>query len=395
MGVESEIDGLSGSVSFDRHTSSLLNIASKIAEQLRESAAARERVNVQPFAEIELLRQGRLLEALQPREFDGGGLSWPQALRIVREIAAGDTSIGQLLGYHYSISRFVLIGGRQGQYEQVSPRAARERWLWADAVGPLGPDIELKRDGDGFRASGFKDFSTGASVADAILIYVKLDGRPGTAIIPKGRKGLRFDRSTWDHLGQRQTESSRTILDNVRVERDEIVGEIPANESDGSAISTLAIPLVQSAFSAFYLGAARGALRDAADYVRTTTRPWLHSSVTRAADDPYIIERFGEFDVSLLAAETLLDRAAEQLQEALTLGSRRQRASVVKQQSRRTRRRCRARESLSTSRIVSTKCRARGRPRGAMTSTGAGATCARIRCMTLWCTKPAKSVTLP
>jgi alkylation response protein AidB-like acyl-CoA dehydrogenase len=133
---------------------------------------------------------------------------------------------------------------------------------------------------------------------------------------------LSFDRITWDHLGQRQTESSRTILDNVRVERDEIVGEIPANESDWSAISTLAIPLVQSAFSAFYLGAARGALRDAADYVRTTTRPWLHSSVTRAADDPYIIERFGEFEVSLLAADTLLDRAAEQLQQALTLGSR-------------------------------------------------------------------------
>jgi alkylation response protein AidB-like acyl-CoA dehydrogenase len=322
MSLESEIDGLSGNVSFERHASSSLKTASGIAEQLRESAAARERFNAQPFAEIELLRQGRLLAALEPREFDGGGLSWPQALRIVREIAAGDTSIGQLLGYHYSISRFVLIGGRPGQYEQVSPRAARERWLWADAVDPLGPDIVLTRDGDGFRASGFKDFSTGASVADAILIYVKLDGTPGTAIIPKGRKGLKFDRSTWDHLGQRQTESGRTILDNVRVERDEIVGEIPTVELDGSAVSTLAIPLVQSAFSAFYLGAARGALRDAADYVHTTTRPWLHSSVTRAADDPYVIERFGEFEVSLLAAETLLDRAAEQLQQALTLGSR-------------------------------------------------------------------------
>ena len=32
----------------------------------------------------------------------------------------------------------------------------------------------LTRDGDGFRANGFKDFSTGASVADAILMVVKL-----------------------------------------------------------------------------------------------------------------------------------------------------------------------------------------------------------------------------
>jgi alkylation response protein AidB-like acyl-CoA dehydrogenase len=322
MSGETSLEGTNENISYERHASPLLKPAIEIARQLRASAAPREGANEQPFAEIELLRQARLLEALEPREFGGGGLSWPQALRIVREIALGDTSIGQLLGYHYSISRFVLIGGRAGQYEQVSRRAASEQWLWADAVDPLGPDIVLTRDGNGFRANGFKDFSTGASVADAVLIYVKLDGSPGTAIIPKGRKGLRFDRNTWDHLGQRQTESGRTILDNVRVEADDIVGYIPAPAGEAPAISTLAIPLVQAAFSSFYLGAARGALSDAAHYVQTTTRPWLHSGVSRAVDDPYVIERFGEFEVALLAAETLLDRAAEQLQAALTLGTR-------------------------------------------------------------------------
>jgi alkylation response protein AidB-like acyl-CoA dehydrogenase len=322
MSAQGFLEGSTEDISYERHASALLKSASEIARELRTSAAAREGANAQPFAEIDLLRRARLLEALEPRDFGGSGLSWPQALRIVREIAAGDTSIGQLLGYHYSISRFVLIGGRPGQYEQVSRRAASERWLWADAVDPLGPDIVLTRDGDGFRANGFKDFSTGASVADAILIVVKLDGKPGTAIIPKGRKGLRFDRSTRDHLGQRQTESGRTVLENVRIEADEIVGYIPAPEGEAPAISTLAIPFVQAAFSSFYLGAARGALTDAAHYVKTTTRPWLHSGVSRAVDDPYIIERFGELEVALLSAETLLDRAAEQLQAALILGPR-------------------------------------------------------------------------
>jgi alkylation response protein AidB-like acyl-CoA dehydrogenase len=322
MSAERVPEASAHNLSFERHASPLLKTAAELAKQLRTTAAARERANVQPFEEIDLLRQNSLLEALEPREFGGGGLSWPQALRIVREIASGDTSIGQLLGYHYSISRFAQVGGRPGQYEQVSRRAVRERWFWGDAADPLGPDIIFTRDGDGFRASGCKDFSTGASLADGIVIFGKLDDRLGAAIIPKGRRGVRFDRSVWDHLGQRLTESGRTILDNVRVEGDEIIGEFPAPDGEAAAISTLAIPLVQSAFSAFYLGAARGAIRDAAEYVRSTTRPWLHSGVTRATEDPYIIERFGEFEVALLAAETLLDRAAEQLQAALDRGPR-------------------------------------------------------------------------
>lgn len=93
----------------------MLKTTAHITGQLRVSAHARERANPPPFAEIELLRQGGLLEALEPREFGGGELSWPQALRIVREIASGETSITQLLGYHYPISRFVLLGGRPGQ----------------------------------------------------------------------------------------------------------------------------------------------------------------------------------------------------------------------------------------------------------------------------------------
>jgi alkylation response protein AidB-like acyl-CoA dehydrogenase len=120
MSAEAFLEGSNDNISYERHASPLLKPASEIAKQLRASSAAQERANAQPFAEIELLRRARLLEALEQREFGGGGLTWPQVLRIVREIASGDTSIGQLLGYHYSISRSVLIGGRPGQYDQVS-----------------------------------------------------------------------------------------------------------------------------------------------------------------------------------------------------------------------------------------------------------------------------------
>lgn len=66
---------------------------------------------------------------------------------------------------------------------------------------------------------------------------------------------------------------------------------------------------MQAVFANVYLGAARGALVDAAEYVRTQTRPWVHSGQERAQDEPYAIERFGEFYTELLASEALAARA--------------------------------------------------------------------------------------
>ena len=64
-------------------------------------------------------------------------------------------------------------------------------------------------------------------------------------------------------------------------------------------LATFNTPLIQLVFVNFYLGAAEGALAAAVDYVRTTTRPWVTSGVERAADDPYILERVGEFTASV------------------------------------------------------------------------------------------------
>ena len=52
----------------------------------------------------------------------------------------------------------------------------------------------------------------------------------------------------------------------------------------------------------------------------TTTRPWVTSGVERAADDPYILERVGEFTAALKASVALADSAALVVQTSLAKG---------------------------------------------------------------------------
>ena len=67
---------------------------------LAADAAGRDAAGETPYAEVALLKDSGLVTLLGPVEHGGGGQEWPLAYRVVREVAAGDGSIGQLLGYH-------------------------------------------------------------------------------------------------------------------------------------------------------------------------------------------------------------------------------------------------------------------------------------------------------
>ena len=51
------------------------------------------------------------------------------------------------------------------------------------------------------------------------------------------------------------------------------------------------------------------ALREAADFVRTTSRPYPDAQVERAADDPLVVQALGRMEVGVRASEALLHEA--------------------------------------------------------------------------------------
>jgi alkylation response protein AidB-like acyl-CoA dehydrogenase len=66
-------------------------------------------------------------------------------------------------------------------------------------------------------------------------------------------------------------------------------------------------------FASYYVGAAWGAFDSAREYTRTVTR--TRAGAVPATQDPYVLQRFGEFYIQLRALDALLDRVADEIDE--------------------------------------------------------------------------------
>ncbi|MFH8630933.1 acyl-CoA dehydrogenase family protein [Streptomyces lydicus] len=284
--------------------------ATEVAAVLATDAVARDRAGATPYAEVQLLKDSGLVTLLGPTAHGGAGQDWPTAYRVIREIAAADGSIGQLLGYHYLWNWAARLVGTREQWEQVEAEAARQRWFFGGAVNPRDKDVVVRDEGETLVFSGRKSFSTGSRVSDVTVLEGVLEGSDQHvfAIVPSGSDGLTFH-DDWDNIGQRLTESGSVTLDEVRVPWAAAAGYVD-KEFRPRVYNTLNVPTIQLVFAHFYLGIAAGALETAAAYTRTKARSWLHGGHERAVDEPYVLDTYGDLTAKLWAAEALADQVS-------------------------------------------------------------------------------------
>jgi alkylation response protein AidB-like acyl-CoA dehydrogenase len=299
---------------------SLLEAADRVALELRATAAERDRANQTPRAEVELLREHNLLQVQEPVEHGGSGLNYAQASQITRRIARGDTSIAHLIGYHYAQTRIAPLFGTPEQAVVQSRRNGEQRLFWGGVQNPRGgSDLILTRDGDGFRLNGHRTFASGASLGDQLSITATYEGNLAFVSLPAGRDGFN-PLHNWDNIGQRLTDSGGVELNDVRVERTEVLGVDPIGGGELTPYQTLVTPHWQLAFVNFYIGTVEGAIEEALDWTRANASPWETSGVEQATDDAYILQTVGEIIAEARAAVLLADRAGDALQAALDFG---------------------------------------------------------------------------
>jgi alkylation response protein AidB-like acyl-CoA dehydrogenase len=286
--------------------------AREVRQVLAVDAAARDNAGATPYAEIALLRDAGLVTLLGPAEHGGGGQEWPLAYRVVREVAAGDGSIGQLLGYHYLWFWAARLVGTPEQVSAVEADATRYRWFFGGAVNPRDADVVIREDGDEIVYNGRKSFSTGSKVSDVTVLEGVLEGTDTHvfAIVPSEQAGIVFH-DDWDNIGQRLTESGSVTISEVRVPWGAAAGFVD-RVFQPRVYNTLNVPTIQLVFVSFYLGIARGALETAAEYTRTQTRAWLHGGFERAVDEPYQLDLYGDLAAKLWAVEALADQVAQE-----------------------------------------------------------------------------------
>ncbi len=292
--------------------------AQEVGRALAEDVTERDRANAQPLAEIARLRESGLLTMLGPVEFGGGGQSLQTGYRVVRELARHDASIAQLLGYSYIWSVMPQLVGTPEQVARYAEESTRNAWLWGGAANPRDPDLTLVDDGEQVVFNGRKNFSTGGSVADVLLLAGMDPGGsdvPILMLVSARAEGLR-PLMNWDALGVRLSDSGGMQIVDVRADWKDAFGYV--DKVPQTRVSNIfGVPVWQLLFTNLYLGIAQGALETAAEYTRTKTRPPYQSEVERSVDDPYILAAYGELFANVLAAEALVESAGAEVQDVM------------------------------------------------------------------------------
>jgi alkylation response protein AidB-like acyl-CoA dehydrogenase len=120
----------------------------------------------------------------------------------------------------------------------------------------------------------------------------------------------------WSAMGQRGTGSGTTILEDVHVPELHVIRDRGLHRAPATRTA-----FAQLMLAAIQVGIAENALADAAEFVRTRTRPWVDSGLERASDDPHVLGEFGRAATLLHAAQAMLERAARALDHAIRTGT--------------------------------------------------------------------------
>lgn len=300
-----------------------LDRAAEVAGILAVDAVERDRRQAVPTAEVQLLKEAGLVTLLGPAEHGGAGQTWQTAYQVIREVASGDGSIGQLLGYHYLWAWAVRLVGTEAQIEAVEELYTTQNLFFGGAVNPRDNDLTIRDEGDEIVFSGRKTFSTGSKVSDLTVLEGVLPSTDGGedqhifAIVPSHQDGITFH-DDWDNLGQRLTESGGVTIADVRVPWESAAGFVD-KKFVALTYGTLNLPTIQLVFSNFYLGIAKGGLKTATAYTRDHTRAWPYGGDNKeqARDEWYLLEGYGRLQSQLWAAEALADDAGREISELL------------------------------------------------------------------------------
>ncbi len=288
-----------------------LQVAAALAADLGLGASRRDSERELPTTEVERLSASGLLGITVPHALGGPDLPVVVVTEVFRLLATGDPNVAQIPQSHFV---YVNLLREQGTPQQQ--RLLLGEVLAGARIGNAQSETgtrhvrelrtTLTRAGSGWRLDGTKGYSTGALFADwvPVLAHQGSDGPLVVAWVRRTAEGVTVV-DDWDGMGQRTTASGTVRLDGVAVP-DELVTSYEPTFHGPQVYGAYA----QLLHSAIDVGIARAALRDAAEFVRTRSRPYPDAGVERAADDPLVVQAFGEQELAVRAAEALLAEAA-------------------------------------------------------------------------------------
>lgn len=301
----------------------MLDLQTAIDGEIAPRAVENDATGRYPTESISAIKRSGFLRSILPKSLGGPGISHRVSMEAQLRLAIADSSVAQIYKVHDEIVREILTYCP----EDLKPRLARaiidDRAIIGLAVAESGRTVDapmtttaLAQPDGGFVVNGRKIYTTAAAEADYIATWAFNPQAPGVSenalagmqlnLIPPTAKGVTVHRD-WDPIGQRATDSGTITFDQVQT--DPLWNAtIPGQFSPPHASLRY-----QVGFCAIMIGTAIGALRQAAGFVSSKSRPWPSAKVANAADDPLTQRLTGELVADLVAAYTLMLSAADLL----------------------------------------------------------------------------------
>lgn len=253
-----------------------------IAEMIREFGSRHIRPRMMEWDEtqefpIEVFKQlGELglMGVLVPEEYGGAGFGYHEYVTAIAELSKIDGSIGLSMAAHNSLcTGHILQFANKDQKAKWLPKLATAEWIgaWGLTEPNTGSDAGNMRtvavqDGDYWVLNGTKNFITHGQSSNIAVVIARTgevgDSHAMTAfVIEKPTEGFTHGRKE-NKLGMRASETTELVMEDCRVHKDNILGEI----GEGFIQSLKVLDGGRISIAALSLGIAQGAFEAALAY---------------------------------------------------------------------------------------------------------------------------------
>ncbi|MEE8378010.1 MAG: acyl-CoA dehydrogenase family protein [Candidatus Aminicenantaceae bacterium] len=211
-----------------------------------------------------------------PEEYGGAGFDFISHAIVAEEIGRVDSSLRGTYSVQVSLVELpILKFANEEQKKKYLPKLTSGEWIGCFGLtepnagsDPASMTTSAVEDGDSYVLNGQKTWITNAGIADLAIIYAKTDKEAGpkgiTAFfVERGMEGF-STRDLHDKLGLRASNTAEIFLENCRVPKENIVGEL--NRGFKVAMGTL--DYGRYTVSAGCVGSAQGCINICKKYVK-------------------------------------------------------------------------------------------------------------------------------
>ena len=236
-----------------------------------------EREGIMPRSVWTLLGENGFLCVDVPEEYGGYGVPTHYSLMLVEESArAGYCALSTGISCHSEIAApYIQHIGSEEQKKYWLPKMVSGEVVGAIGMTEpgAGSDLQAMRtsailQGDHYVLNGSKTFISNGQHADVVVLAVKTDPQArakGVSLLLVDTHLEGFKKGTnLDKIGLHSQDTSELFFDNVKVPKDQLLG----NAGSGFAYLMQELPRERTAIAATSLGAIRGSIDLAIQYVK-------------------------------------------------------------------------------------------------------------------------------